>query len=151
MFCMAAFKYFPNNRELLAPNKKPLKLGETNTSGRHIDQYLSRYGSDYLYNSSFTSDMVTELQNVYGSILTTEDFRNYTAQVRDVLNSQFSGFKVLVASPPSSGAVVALVLNILEGKLHWCSLLIYLNLGNCDVCLMFLHQGTTSPAKISEG
>ena len=59
--------------------------------------------------------MVTELQQDYGSILTEKDFHNYTAEVRDVLSSQFSGLQVLGASPPSSGAVVALVLNILEG------------------------------------
>ena len=69
-----------------------------------------------MYNSSFTSDMVNELKRDYGSILSVDDFLNYTVRVREVLISQFSGLQVLGASPPSSGAVVAMVLNILEGE-----------------------------------
>ena len=108
----------PTNRQLLAPNNIPLKLGDILKQTLLADTLanISQYGSDYFYNSPFTSDMVKELQQDYGSILTEADFHNYTVQVRNVLSSQFSGLQVLGASPPSSGAVVALVLNILEGK-----------------------------------
>ena len=110
--------YFPSNRGLLVPNGVPLKQGDVLKQPLLADTLtnISLYGSDYFYNSPFTSDMVNELQQDYGSILTVEDFHNYTVQVRDILTSQFSGLQVLGASPPSSGAVVALVLNILEGK-----------------------------------
>ena len=130
MYCQCSYTY----RELLAPNNQPLKQGDVlkqpllaNTLAN-----ISLYGSNYFYNSSFTSDMVNELRQDYGSILTVEDFLNYTVQVRDILTSQFSGLQVLGASPPSSGAVVALVLNILEGEVlpdtsHGC----------CDVCYYF--------------
>ncbi|KAL5477193.1 hypothetical protein EMCRGX_G023948 [Ephydatia muelleri] len=108
---------FPGLLELIAPNNVTLKLGDIIKRPLLADMLanISQYGSDYFYNSPFTSEMVTELQQDYGSILTEEDFQNYNAQVRDVLSSQFSGLQVLGASPPSSGAVVALVLNILEG------------------------------------
>ena len=109
---------FMQGRELIAPNNVTLKLGDIIKRPLLADMLanISQYGSDYFYNSPFTSEMITELQQDYGSILTEEDFQNYNAQVRDVLSSQFSGLQVLGASPPSSGAVVALVLNILEGK-----------------------------------
>eukprot|EP00731_Ephydatia_muelleri_P000924 Em0001g924a len=109
--------HFTGLQELLAPNNIPLKQGDILKQTLLADTLtsISQYGSDYFYNSIFTSDMVTELQQDYGSILTEKDFHNYTAEVRDVLSSQFSGLQVLGASPPSSGAVVALVLNILEG------------------------------------
>ena len=77
---------------------------------------ISLYGANYFYNSSFTESMVNELKQNFGSILTVDDFRNYPIRMRDIITSQFSGLQVLGCSPPSSGAVVAMVLNILEGE-----------------------------------
>ena len=113
-----ALQSFYTYRALLAPNNQPLKQGDVLKQPLLADTLanISLYGSNYFYNSSFTSDMVNELRQDYGSILTVEDFLNYTVQVRDILTSQFSGLQVLGASPPSSGAVVALMLNILEGE-----------------------------------
>eukprot|EP00731_Ephydatia_muelleri_P017368 Em0010g466a len=108
---------FPGLQAIVAPQNQTLKKGDT-LKQLHLAETLaniSLYGADYIYNSSFTSDMVNELRQDYGSILSVDDFLNYTAQVREVLTSQFSGLQVLGASPPSSGAAVAMVLNILEG------------------------------------
>ena len=108
----------PVCRAIVAPQNQTLKKGDT-LKQLHLAETLaniSLYGADYIYNSSFTSDMVNELRQDYGSILSVDDFLNYTAQVREVLTSQFSGLQVLGASPPSSGAAVAMVLNILEGE-----------------------------------
>lgn len=107
-------------RSLVAPNNQPLQEGDTIKQPQLADTLanIALYGANYFYNSSFTSDMVNELQQDYGSILTVDDFRNYNVQVRNVLTSQFSGLQVLGCSPPSSGAAVAMVLNILDGELH---------------------------------
>lgn len=108
---------FPGLQAIVAPNNVSLKEGDILRQLQLAETLanISLYGADYMYNSSFTSDMVNELKRDYGSILSVDDFLNYTVRVREVLISQFSGLQVLGASPPSSGAVVAMVLNILEG------------------------------------
>lgn len=73
-------------------------------------------GVDYFYNSSFTEEMVAELNNHYNSILTVDDFRDYTAVIRPVLTSSYNGLVLHNFPPPASGAVLALILNILDGK-----------------------------------
>ena len=59
--------------------------------------------------------MVKELKE-NGAILEEEDFLNYTAIQRDPVESMFANLTVLGVPPPSSGAVIALILNILHGQ-----------------------------------
>lgn len=61
--------------------------------------------------------MVEELQAA-GAIIEEEDFLNYTAIERRPVESKFDGLRVFSTPPPSSGAVLALILNILEGQLE---------------------------------
>lgn len=76
---------------------------------------IASSGAIYFYNSSFTEEMVSELANEYGSILTVEDFINYEPAIRDVLISNYKGMKVHSFPPPASGSVLSLVFNILDG------------------------------------
>ena len=70
--------------------------------------------ASYFYKGQFMQRMVQELQE-NGAILEEEDFLNYTAIEREPVESEFDGLRVIGTPPPSSGAVLALILNILEG------------------------------------
>ena len=78
---------------------------------------IGEQGIDYFYNSNFTVKMVEELQNNWNSIITVEDFRNYSTAERDVVRANYKGLEMLGMPPPSAGgAVLGLILNILDRK-----------------------------------
>lgn len=58
--------------------------------------------------------MVRELQGA-GSRIQVEDFLNYAAIEREPVETTYDGLKVIGTPPPSSGVVLALILNILQG------------------------------------
>lgn len=61
--------------------------------------------------------MVEELQRDWNSIITVEDFLNYTTVVRDVVRARYQGLEMLGMPPPSAGgAVLGLILNILDSE-----------------------------------
>ena len=71
--------------------------------------------ASYFYEGQFMEQMVKELQEA-GAIIEEEDFLNYSAIQRDPVESEFDGLKMIGVPPPSSGAVLALILNILQGQ-----------------------------------
>ena len=75
---------------------------------------IADQGSQYFYNSSFTKEMVTELQD-YGSVLTVKDFSDYSVTERKPLVSDYQDLQLIGVPPPGGGAMLALILNILEG------------------------------------
>ena len=48
--------------------------------------------------------------------VTEQDLRNYTTEIREPLESELAGMKMLLTPPPTSGAVLGLILNILKGR-----------------------------------
>ena len=48
--------------------------------------------------------------------VTEQDLRNYKTEIREPLESELEGMKMLLTPPPTSGAVLALILNILKGR-----------------------------------
>ena len=48
--------------------------------------------------------------------VTEQDLRNYRTVIRRPLESKLAGMKMLLTPPPTSGAVLGLVLNILKGR-----------------------------------
>ena len=102
---------------LISPN------GEVLTEGNTLKQpelaltlrAIAEEGPDYFYNSNFTKKLVKDLRGQYNSILTFEDFKTYTAVTRPVLMSRFDDDMTIHSfPPPASGAVLALILNILD-------------------------------------
>ncbi|XP_053609314.1 glutathione hydrolase 1 proenzyme-like isoform X2 [Plodia interpunctella] len=76
---------------------------------------IAEKGGDELYNGSLAGDLLDDLQRV-GSIITAEDLRNYEAIIEQPLEVQLGNGDVLYApSPPSSGAILVNILNILKG------------------------------------
>ena len=66
------------------------------------------------YEGQFMKKMVQELKE-NGAILDEDDFLGYNALEREPIESEFDGLRMIGVPPPSSGAVLALILNILEG------------------------------------
>ena len=102
---------------LISPN------GEVLTEGNTLKQpelaltlrAIAEEGADYFYNSNFTKKLVKDLHERYNSILTFEDFKTYTAVTRPVLMSRFDDDMTIHSfPPPASGAMLALILNILD-------------------------------------
>ena len=48
--------------------------------------------------------------------VTEQDLRNYTTEIREPLESELAGMKMHLTPPPTSGAVLGLILNILKGR-----------------------------------
>ena len=87
----------------MAPNGDFLKEGDTVYQLQLADtlEAIAEQGIGYFYNSNFMMEMVTELQQNYGSILTVEDFQRYTAIERQIVTAQFKdhNYHVEQASP----------------------------------------------------
>ena len=76
---------------------------------------IARYGADWFYSGHFLEDMVQELRE-QGSILTEEDFMDYTPVERRVTESWYKGLSLRSMWAPSGGPVMSLILNILDSK-----------------------------------
>ena len=48
--------------------------------------------------------------------VTEQDLRDYQTVTRELLESKVAGMKMLLTPPPTSGAVLGLILNILKGR-----------------------------------
>ena len=48
--------------------------------------------------------------------VTEQDLRDYQTKIREPLESELEGMKMLLTPPPTSGAVLGLILNILKGR-----------------------------------
>ena len=60
--------------------------------------------------------MVQELKEA-GAIIEEEDFLNYTTIEREPVESYYDDLRVIGTSAPGGGAVLSLMLNILQGQL----------------------------------
>lgn len=98
-----------------------LKEGDTLKQEKLADTLheIGQKGANYFYNSTFTEDMLKDLE-AYDSILTLEDFQNYTPVDRDVTVAEFMGLRVYGVSAPAGGPVLGLALNILDGQWIIC-------------------------------
>ena len=48
--------------------------------------------------------------------VTKQDLSDYNTEIREPLEMELEGMKMLLAPPPTSGAVLGLILNILKGR-----------------------------------
>ncbi|XP_039753705.1 glutathione hydrolase 1 proenzyme-like isoform X3 [Pararge aegeria] len=76
---------------------------------------IAEKGGDVLYNGTLAVDFLEDLQRV-GSIITAEDLRDYQAKITDPIAVTLSSGDILYTPPPpSSGAILVNILNILSG------------------------------------
>ncbi|XP_078681643.1 glutathione hydrolase 1 proenzyme-like [Branchiostoma floridae x Branchiostoma belcheri] len=72
-------------------------------------------GADAFYTGEIARNLAKDIQEA-GGIITEQDFRDYQVEVTSPLNiSLAGGLTVLSPPPPASGAVLSLILNILDG------------------------------------
>lgn len=106
------------NSDLLAPNGKFLEENDTLKRPLYADtlEMIAWNGAGWFYDSDFMREMVQELKEDHGSILTEQDFKEYIAVERRATQSYYSGFSVRGVASPSGGPVLGLILNILDSK-----------------------------------
>ncbi|XP_070571963.1 glutathione hydrolase 1 proenzyme-like [Ptychodera flava] len=75
---------------------------------------IAAEGPDDFYTGDIASYTVQEVTQEQGGILTLDDLANYTVAIKQPLQIDFMGHTVLTAPPPSSGAVVLMLLNIMD-------------------------------------
>ncbi|XP_068679087.1 glutathione hydrolase 1 proenzyme-like [Montipora foliosa] len=114
---LARIKNDTGLRELLIDNNGKLKKLGTILKMPKLARTLEiiRDDPDSFYNGSLAEDIVKDIQDG-GGIILLEDLKNYKTEVRTPLSGRIgNGFTWYTDPPPSSGAVLSLILNILKG------------------------------------
>jgi gamma-glutamyltranspeptidase/glutathione hydrolase len=107
---------FPSSREIFFKGDKPLREGDLlrQTDLARTYQEIAANGSAWFYRGPF-AEAVEQWMKANGGLLTAGDFRQYSPQLRDPIESSYRGHGVVSFPPPSSGGVHVLqILNILE-------------------------------------
>ena len=77
-------------------------------------QYIIDYGNDGFYRGPVAEALVATVQR-HGGIITMEDLANVQPRIYEPVRSFYRGFEIISSPPPSSGgAMLALILNMLE-------------------------------------
>ncbi|KAI1034709.1 hypothetical protein LB504_004531 [Fusarium proliferatum] len=99
-----------------APAGRLLKFGEKLTRKRYADtlETIASKGAGAFYEGPIADATVRTLKQKKG-IMTTADLKNYSVAIREPSQINYRGGKITSGSAPSSGAVVAAALNILDG------------------------------------
>ncbi|GKU21143.1 unnamed protein product [Fusarium langsethiae] len=99
-----------------APSGRLLKFGEKLTRKRFADtlEAIASEGPDVFYQGAIAEATIRTLKREKG-IMTMDDLKNYSVAIRQPSQINYRGGKVTSGSAPSSGAVVAAALNILDG------------------------------------
>ena len=67
------------------------------------------------YNGALARDIISDLKEINGTV-TDSDLRDYRPIPREPYQRGLSGMKMYLTPPPTSGAVLGLILNILRGR-----------------------------------
>ncbi|XP_017345204.1 glutathione hydrolase 1 proenzyme isoform X1 [Ictalurus punctatus] len=94
-----------------------LKENDTITFLKLADTYqqIAEKGADAFYNGTIAENLIRDIRNADG-IITLEDLMNYTALLdENPLKVSIGEFTMFVPNAPSSGPILSLILNILNG------------------------------------
>lgn len=99
-----------------APNGSLVGVGDIMTRKRYAGflQQIADKGADAFYTGKIARATIAALKAKNGT-MTMQDLREYKVVVRKPLTIQYRGYKITTCSAPSSGAVVASVLKVVEG------------------------------------
>lgn len=112
-------KYLKDNqnfRRVFAPKGRFVRAGERVLRPKYADtlEKVAMEGPDAFYNGEIAENIVNEVQKS-GGILTLDDMSKYEALVREPLVGWYKGKKVITTPAPTSGPIMMLILNIIEG------------------------------------
>ncbi|MFB9757160.1 gamma-glutamyltransferase [Ectobacillus funiculus] len=102
---------------VFVPNGKPLKEGVTliQPDLAKTLKLIQQQGSKAFYTGEIGEALVKEVQQ-RGGTMTTKDLENYVVKEREPVKSNYRGFEVVSAAPPSSGGLtVQEILKLMEG------------------------------------
>ena len=105
----------PVLRESFAPKGILLKEGETcfrNRLANFLDE-IANYGINVFYDGSYAESMINSISK-NGGIFTIKDLNSYRPVIKKPLYSTFRNYKYMTPPPPSSGAILIAMLNIIE-------------------------------------
>ncbi|XP_070572020.1 glutathione hydrolase 1 proenzyme-like isoform X2 [Ptychodera flava] len=93
-----------------------LQEGDLMTRPKYAEtlRKIAAGSSDTFYLGRLAYDIVADIQDRDG-ILSVEDLRNYRAKLKEPIKVDFGDYTLYTVPPPSSGPVLAMILNMLEG------------------------------------
>ena len=93
------------------------KLGD-NLTNPQLANTLERIKNNVteFYHGALAQEIVDDIKAANG-IITLQDMANYNVSVKTPLKTNFKGLDMHTMPPPGSGAVLAMAINIMEGKL----------------------------------
>ena len=69
-----------------------------------------------IYNGTIATMIANDMQRL-GGLISEEDLKNYTVVSKRALTRNLDGnYRIVTSHPPSSGAVLAMILKILKGR-----------------------------------
>lgn len=111
------FAEHPNAAEIFLDNGQPYEPGDRLVQKDLAGslRLISRHGPEAFYEGPIAQALV-DASDAHGGILALEDFRDYTAEVREPVTCDYRGYTVFSAPPPSSGGTaLCQILNVVEG------------------------------------
>ncbi|CAI5651123.1 unnamed protein product [Oreochromis niloticus] len=105
-------------RELyLDKNGNLLKTGDIVKFEKLADtlETIANEGPDVFYNGTIAKNLISDIQKAGGK-LTLEDLASYEAKVTDAWNISLGEYRMYFPPPPSGGAILSFILNIMKGE-----------------------------------
>ena len=97
------------------------KNGKLHTEGKQIKNKkyaktleIIQQDPESFYNGNLAENILRDMSTINSNI-SRRDLRNYKIEIREPLKGNLSNMSMYLSPPPSSGAVLALILNILKG------------------------------------
>lgn len=103
------------SKALFLPDGKPLRAGQLLVQPQLADvlEAIAREGRDAFYSGPIAKRTLERLAKG-NSVLTLEDFENYTPKWRGALCEEWNGYRILTAPPTLAGQEVILALKLIE-------------------------------------
>jgi len=126
----------PGLRELLLDkNGKPYKKGQRITNEKYAETLeMIQKDPESFYNGSLARKIARDMTKIYSKV-SRSDLKKYNTEIRKPLKGDLSNMTMYLSPPPSSGAVLALILNILKGYEMTSA-----DLGSDDASVLTYHR-----------